>query len=404
MAFPWTKYPYTNFQELNLDYILDKIKELLTFKATTTTNINILQAKNDEQDGRLDNQQGRIATLENAMDKDLSYYPLYNKKIIIYGDSISSYDTAPASTYQPNWVARFVDKLPTSTTVVNNAVPGMLMTGAGGIAQTMTQAASIDCDFLILFAGVNDFRYSRTLGNESDGYSTFNGALGDIRTAIEAKCPNATVIVISPIKTLQTTYPAGHIDACVLSLYRMCLYRWANSYGYIFIDGYGAPLLNPADADRRTQFQGDGVHPTKEYAEIFENYLGIRIAHTLSTGIYHETNRVTLTTDNANVTLTSAYADIMTDGKVTVSIAATVVNCDGSPVRLLTIPDFLLPTINNQTLNHVQNGSTHEMRDGFISSVSGNMTYRSSASGTDYVSASITYDLKCANQVFSVSL
>ncbi len=328
---------------------------------------------------------------------------LANKKIVVYGDSISSEDTAPASTYQPSWVGRLREKVPESTTIVNKAVPGMYMTQSGGVATTIRDETTIDADIVIIFGGVNDFRHSRTLGTLSDAdISTFGGALNVIRDALTSKAPNALVFVVSPLKSYETSYPSNHDNNLVLSFYRGMLAAWCNANGYNYIEGFNAPRLNPANTTLHDSFQPDGLHVNNKYSDVLCEYIMQKIVACDNMAIAPVATRLNIASKITAGTVSFAYADIDTNGICELIISGNV-TADGSNMTIGTLPAYLLPNVSAQAGFHRQTGSTFDVGIASISATNGEIKVRTPESGTMYYSVQMRYSLKAFRSLYTNS-
>lgn len=398
MAF--NQFPYSNFHELNLDWILNQVKE-------NTEKVD--QLENSVPDA-INSAVNAILTPEKIQEIVTNLTPWYSnyfagKKIHIFGDSISSPDTV--STLQPVWALRFADSLSGVATVVNHALPGMTITGSGGVADQMAGLGNLDADIVILFAGVNDFRLGRNIGTISDTtFASFSGALRSIRTTLENRCPKAQVFVISPLKCYQTSYPDGHIDAQVLPLFRRLLFTWAQDWGYNFIDGFTAPLLNPSIAIYRQMFQPDGLHPLPVYTSILNAWLTIKMASNANDTVNDITTIIDITPYIAADTTATSAVMYLTSGTVRVKINVSR-KTNEEQVTIATFPTFLLPSGTVEGVCRSQVGTQFGASLIRLSEVSGALQVRCfnpEVLGTVYHNIEFNYPLKNVNIYLANSL
>ena len=391
MAF--NQFPYSNFHELNLDWVLNQIKESVEKVAKLESDVpdTIVKAVND------------ILTPEKVQEIVTNLTPWYSnffagKKIHIFGDSISSPDTV--SGLQPVWALRFADSLAGVATVVNHALPGMCITGSGGIADQMAGLGNLDADIIILFAGVNDFRLGRNIGTISDTtFASFSGALRSIRTTLENRCPKAQVFVISPLKCYQTSYPDGHIDAQVLPLFRRLLFTWAQDWGYNFIDGFTAPLLNPTIAIYRQMFQPDGLHPLPVYTTLLNAWLTVKMSSNANDTVNDVGSIIDITQYMAADTTVTQAVLYLAGGiariKMNISRETNEEN-----VTVATLPAFLLPLDTVEGICRSQAGTHFGASLIRLSTTSGTLQIRCfdpEVLGKVFHNIDFTYQLKNVN-------
>lgn len=328
---------------------------------------------------------------------------LHNKRIWIYGDSISDETSASVQGLQPNWVARFREKLPENTSVTNRSLAGRFVTGVEGIAYVMQREGSIYADIVIIFAGVNDFRHSRTLGTLSDSdWSTFGGALKIISTELKEKCPKADVFVVSPLKNFETKYPETHITEQFCQLYREQLRMWCGANSYRYIDGYSAPMLNPASQDVRNLYQPDGLHPNASYAPLLCEYIYNHILTNSGSAINKRMFQINVSKYLENVIDGTAYGALDEQGNIQLIINGSAEVTEGEQLVFFTFPDFLKPYGSYGFSARCQIGSNFTVQP--VNMTANNMVIRVNASGTCYFSLSVTYKPTYCNSIYSSSV
>ena len=280
-----------------------------------------------------------VETLKNSV-ANMDY--LDGKKILIFGDSIS------AAGATAHWTDYLEEKVPSTCTVDNShSEGGRFITGAQGVADIMNGLSSLEmaCDILIVFAGVNDFRHSRNITNGTDNdYSTLIGALKMIRSNIQSKCPTANVFFVSPLRNYETEYPDAHKADMPLILYRNVIYDFCAQTGFTFIDGFSAPMLNPAFATMKQLYQPDGLHPNAAYAPLLCEYIYNKI---LENSPVPPAKEIVLIdgADYCQEGVTNTYTNLYLDesGKCHLIAAVTTTLTANVSKTLFLIPQFLTP-------------------------------------------------------------
>ena len=332
---------------------------------------------------------------------------LDNKVIHIWGDSIST----PGTSDNPRWVDILDSKLPDSAYVANMSSPGKFISGYEGIAYDMTQAssASMDCNILILFAGVNDFRHSRELTNGTDNdWSTFAGALKTISNQIRTKIPGCNVFVVSPLKEYQANdedYPEGHDAKMPLILYRNSLRNWACQQGFTYIDGYAAPMLNPANTIMRSLYQSDGVHPNSTYSPLLCEYIYNKIL--TNSPVHPDKELVRIAGDsfaNSEGTVSNFSIDVNEMGNAHISLTISDSITAGTPYELFELPTYLYPIITCNNICRVSSGGNVAADPVIFSAANGKATVTPSLTGSAVMLFEFDYALKISNSLMNRSL
>lgn len=324
MAGLFNRFPFTNFHEVNTDWIIrevkavgDKLTELndkitADMLALAKQVTGIQQDVNTKLDGinatiaktaaeeveRLINE-GRfdelITPALDQLSKDLqqdiqdaknqaasanigsarlSYLNrLRNKSILILGDSNSDENyTSSAGTLTTHWTTE-LKKLLTSkasgngTTVTNTSKSGSRMVFAKEQLTTIN-ATITRYDIILIMLGTNDYGHSTPIND-------FRTTLGEIATLLQ---PHITarqteVYIVSPPKrTLANRDKADHVP---LVAYARELYNWATKNGFNFIDCWGKmPELNvTSDSSRKQWLIDSSLHFSNAYASIFANWI-----------------------------------------------------------------------------------------------------------------------------------
>lgn len=273
----WNMYPYSNFHELNADWILQKIKEIYKDNKSLSETVKSSIALLDEKLKNVDDDIKKI--LENMIESGelesiiantvvpLNYLnDLENKKILIMGDSISD---ETVSTYDC-WVKNFRNLCSgiKNLTITNKSTSGYDTT------QIATQFASETgkYDIIIFFCGINDFNKQIDIG---DSYSStvateYIGALNSLYNTWVSRHNTAEVYFLSPLKKRVEL-----INAKIpLLAYIRTLYSHCKNFGWNFIDLYGnAPLLNPYNSTIHADYYIDGTHPSTAYSPYLAQYI-----------------------------------------------------------------------------------------------------------------------------------
>lgn len=286
MAF-WNKFPYSNFHELNLDWIIDSMKTLLESQNTLITEFNKLDAKFDSLKKEvLDNidgtaksevdklaQQGAFdSTLLKLFNKIDYINTLKNKSILVFGDSISD-NTFRGYNKWTYYFEQMCNKIE-GCKFKNVSTAGYQLSR---ILTNIDGESGANPDIIILFGGINDYRYNTPLGNINDSATnTFNGALNNIYSKFVAKYPKAKVFVISPLKNAVTTNSQSAYVP--LPLYAGVLSEKCKRFGWEFVDAYNnAPLIGTYTTAQQAWYDSaDGtayLHPSVQYSPYLAQFI-----------------------------------------------------------------------------------------------------------------------------------
>jgi lysophospholipase L1-like esterase len=324
MAGLFNRFPFTNFHEVNTDWIIREVKgvgdKLTSLDDKITADMLALakQITGIQQDvnTRLDGIEATIAAkaaeevqklveegrfdelITPALDqlsKDLQddialathnaqearevvnktryLNRLENKSILIIGDSNSDENyTSSAGTLTTHWTTEFknliTSKAPANgTTITNNSKSGSRMVYAKEQLTTIN-ATKTWYDIILIMLGTNDYGHATPIAD-------FRTTLGEIATLLQ---PHITarqteVYIVSPPKrTLANRDKADHVP---LVAYARELYNWATKNGFNFIDCWGKmPELNvTSDSSRKQWLIDSSLHFSNAYAPIFANWI-----------------------------------------------------------------------------------------------------------------------------------
>lgn len=249
-------FPYTNFQNLNLDFILNQIKKL----RQDVDNINnIVDSEVDKLLGQW-KEDGTLADLINQdVFNSISAQNIFNnKKIVCYGDSTGA---LPNSAFN-----RLADKL-TNSSVINKCVSGASITPiySNNIVDQISPADLQSTDIVLIAGGINDWQNSATLNN-IDTYTT------EIINTINNANKNILIIWLLPFFSYRS-FPQGvNINNVGLDItdYNAEIAEVCNRLGVSVIDQYslsGCNINNYATLLEQSGDTGIYVHPTYAFGD-----------------------------------------------------------------------------------------------------------------------------------------
>lgn len=257
-----------------------------------------------------------VENLTNKVNKTSKLTLLQNKKINVFGDSISS-----EPNYWPNFLQNYVD-----CTVNNFSVAGASLID---IANTISStAADSGYDVVnIIFGGTNDYNLQNPLGNVNDNTAnTVFGALNNIATNLKNKFPNAVNYFLSPLKRSQgtsaaVTYPLEIICQIIESV--------ANKNNCGFISMYNAPNYTGVAPNA-----WDGLHPSENYqVNILAPYIARRLS-AMENDIYNYAAEIT-------TTIQTKCKSIL--GNVQLTLNRTNLEADSGMQVIDTLPELFRP-------------------------------------------------------------
>lgn len=249
-------FPYTNFQQMNLDWIIKKTKEL----ESSVKNIdNTVQSDVNEilNDWKND---GTLADLINQdVFNQISAQNIFNNKnIMCYGDSTGA---LPNSAFN-----RLSDKL-TNSTIINKSVSGASITPLynNNIINQINAADLQDTDIVLIAGGINDWQNSASLDN-IDTYTT-----SIINTIYNAN-KNILIIWLLPFYSYRVFANGVNINNIGLNIpdYNNKIAEVCNRHGVGVIDQYSISGCNQYNYATLLEQSGDTgiyVHPTYSFGE-----------------------------------------------------------------------------------------------------------------------------------------
>lgn len=146
-----------------------------------------------------------------------------------------------------------------------------------------------DSDLITIFMGTNDYGHETPLGTINDKRDTsFYGALNVILPSLIKKHPNSRIVVVTPLHRygkgtsgiLGTDFTYDYLKNGVganLEDYVNALKQVCSKYSIPVIDLYTLSGLDPSNAEIKTKYMPDGLHPNAEgheiIADIMKNWL-----------------------------------------------------------------------------------------------------------------------------------
>lgn len=278
MAF-WNNFPFTNFHELNLDWIIGKVKDLETGFMNVVKKVDdTLPEIKKEVDNAIQNipteidnvltewkDDGTLGTMIDTIYGGLSYLDVMkDKTIYILGDSLSD-GQAPR-----NWVTEF-EKLLTGKNchVINGAHSGDTMADQYTIFErNMTLHPENVPDILIVWCGVNDVKKQTTIAD-------LGAAMDSIRNRIQSINPACQVYLFSTYKNYRVLPSQWIIPQ---TAYWRYFSQYAQQNGWTFVDMFAyAPVITPGTDKMRAEFyeeQNSGyLHYTVRYTKILARFI-----------------------------------------------------------------------------------------------------------------------------------
>lgn len=185
---------------------------------------------------------------------------LAGKKWSVVGDSITDSRNSAASKRYYNYVAEDTGCVATMYGVSGSGY----WSGNGGTQQFYNRIAQLptDTEIVTVLGSVNDF--SATLGQIDDtSKSTIAGCVNATISAIRSRCPNAKILIISPLPAGGSFSPWIEDSTNKGHMYTLLLKSICEKEGLAFLDLYHNCILEPYDGAFNKSYysNGDGTHP-----------------------------------------------------------------------------------------------------------------------------------------------
>ena len=280
------KFPYTNFHELNLDWIIETLKENTDFTKKVYEEVSHLNETIETvankvvtdmlEAGKFDPSieryiDGRLTGIEETANSALEGVKKYDyldtlrgKKILIVGDSNSD-ENYNSGKINKHWTQSFKEKLAKiDVTVTNRSVAGKQIDWAKTVI-TEENAASRYYDIIIIMLGTNNYGHATPIEN-------FNSTLKEIPVTPQVLNGAHIVIVSPPKRTLFESKETPHVP---LVVYMRSLYAYSQKIGAQFVDCWGKqPVINIDNNYTLNKYYYDSkLHFGDAYAPIFAEWI-----------------------------------------------------------------------------------------------------------------------------------
>ena len=285
------KFPFTNFHEMNLTWIIETLKENTDFTKKVYEEVKQLNAtiekkveevvNNMSESGAFDNiisnmLDGKVEEIKNIANNALStangidskyeyLSSMRNKKILIVGDSNSdeNYNAGKINVHWPQSLKSMLSNVE-NVTITNRSVAGKQIDWAKTVI-TEENSANRYYDIIVIMLGTNNYGHATPI-------ETFRAELTAIPITPQI-INGAHVIIVSPPK--RSMYASSETPHVPLVAYMRALYAYAEKIGAQFVDCWGKqPMVNTSDASTLTKWYYDKqLHFNDAYAPIFARWI-----------------------------------------------------------------------------------------------------------------------------------
>ncbi|MBO7693238.1 MAG: SGNH/GDSL hydrolase family protein [Methanobrevibacter sp.] len=281
-----------------------------------------------------------------------------NANILILGDSLCDEGIAR---FQPNWVTYFRTKVTAAGgSITNYSFGGRCLSNVdvNNLIDDLPNVPSGSYTDIILFLGINDWAQNATK-------TQFGNAINSFDSWCHTTYPNAKVHVITPLKSEYSGTQTPEL------LYRFMLTKYCTNNGFNIIDAYAdAPLFNGNIAALKNAWSGDnlgthdGLHMNPDYAPYFADYVFNSLPIFKGASVSNAVEGVQLTNFFNSVAMNIYMHE---DGRVVLYINLASYTPGSTLVSLGTLPDWVRPIFEKSTYNYT-GGTTYAM---FIVKTSG---------------------------------
>lgn len=367
MAF-WNKFPFTNFHEMNLDWLISTMKDLVNGFSNLTTEVT---SKIKTQDNKIDtfvndyttkvNKIPQLVQIETIDIMDsyradgtfseiiestygaVSYLNvLQGKNMVVLGDSLS------ADRNGVSWVNNLKTMTKGVLNVTNYAVSG------AKLAEQADKYSNYngEVDILVVWCGINDVRDQTSLEN-------VRTALESIRTKTLGLNKKCQIYLFSTYKNSRGMKTNWIIPQ---TAYWRFFNQYCTSEGWAFVDLFSsAPIISTISQTMLdyyfTETDKGYLHYNEKYSPILARYiLNVLVSQSpVPLGDYFE--RIAGTNLNANCSPVTSIFDLNTNGSyvdfgtrfIRVHIAGTFTAPNTAPqyTKILTLPSCFRPSDNS---------------------------------------------------------
>lgn len=194
---------------------------------------------------------------------------LKGKKIVFLGDSITQgHGTSSNSTRYPDLLEKTE-----GIRAVNLGIGGTRIAKQPGDNErkdldycSRVGTVDTDADVIVVFGGTNDFGHGfAPIGNPEDrDENTFIGALHLLFSSLITRCPDAVIVVVTPLHRLNEDDPHGDVkpeEVLPLSGYVSLIKETAAYYSLPVLDLWSVSGIQPKVPVMREKYMPDGLHP-----------------------------------------------------------------------------------------------------------------------------------------------
>lgn len=214
------------------------------------------------------------AIKHDILKKENAKNPLYGKKLLAVGDSITAGSSENISYVD---LIAYKNNMDFTNSGVWGATLASNVTGSSGAINELISTMDNDADYIILSGGVNDYYYvnggvepegsitTGTYGAYTENYDedTFCGALESICSQAITKWPGKKILYVATHRVLDTNVPNENTHA---EMIRTILKKW----GIPYVDLYQEmPSLFLTALKSTYTRNGDGLHPTTEGYKLY---------------------------------------------------------------------------------------------------------------------------------------
>lgn len=367
MAF-WNKFPFTNFHEMNLDWLISTMKDLLTGYNDFTADITKkIEAQDKKVNTFVEDYTKKVDKIPQLVQTDVidimdsyradgtfseiiestygavSYLNvLQGKNMVVLGDSLSA-DRSGVS-----WVNDLKTMTKGVLNVTNYAVSGAKLADQADKYSNYTGKV----DILVVWCGINDVRDQTSLED-------VRTALESIRTKTLGLNKECQTYLFSTYKNLRGMKTNWIIPQ---TAYWRFFNQYCTSQGWTFVDLFSsAPIISTISQTMLdyyfTETDKGYLHYNAKYSPILARYiLNVLVSQSpVPLGDYFE--RIAGTNLNANCSPVTSVFSLNTNGSyvdfgtrfIKVHIAGTFTAPNENPqyTKILTLPSCFRPSVNS---------------------------------------------------------